>query len=122
MKWQGPEQVPLFGQIVQIRTLFFQLIRTFSKISVDNVAKTFAMRSRNFIRRFKKATMNTPSVYIQRLKVEAAKKSFESFTENVNEVIFNIGYSDTKAFRDIFKKYTGLSPNDYKKKYNRVNV
>lgn len=92
------------------------------KISVDNLAKTFAMSSRNFIRRFKKATMNTPSEYIQRVKVEAAKKSFESLNENVNEVMYNVGYSDPKAFRDIFRKYTGLSPNDYKLKYNRVNV
>ena len=74
------------------------------------------------IRRFKKATLNTPSEYIQRVKVEAAKKSFESHTENVNEVMFNVGYSDPKAFRDVFRKYTGLSPNNYKMKYNRVNV
>lgn len=92
------------------------------KISVEKLAKTFAMSSRNFIRRFKKATLNTPSEYIQRVKVEAAKKSFESHTENVNEVMYNVGYSDPKAFRDVFRKYTGLSPNNYKIKYNRVNV
>ena len=92
------------------------------KILVDNLAQTFAMSSRNFIRRFKKATMNTPSEYIQRVKVEAAKKSFESLPENVNEVMHQVGYSDPKAFRDIFKKHTGLSPNDYKRKYNRINL
>lgn len=92
------------------------------KILVDNLAKTFAMSSRNFIRRFKKATMNTPSEYIQRVKVEAAKKSFESLAENVNEVMYNVGYSDPKAFRDVFKKHTGLSPNDYKRKYNYAIV
>ncbi|MCF6332598.1 MAG: AraC family transcriptional regulator [Draconibacterium sp.] len=59
---------------------------------------------------------------MQRVKVEAAKKSFESYRENIMEVMYNVGYSDTKAFRDIFRKYTGLSPNDYKQKYNRVNV
>ncbi|MCF6333706.1 MAG: helix-turn-helix domain-containing protein [Draconibacterium sp.] len=64
------------------------------------------MSSRNFIRIFKKATMNTTSEYIQRVKVEAAKKSFESHRENINKVMFNIGYSDPKAFRDIFRKYT----------------
>ncbi len=90
------------------------------KILIDHLAKTFAMSSRNFIRRFKKATRNTPSEYIQRVKVEAAKKSLESQCENVNEVMYNVGYSDPKAFRDIFKKHTGLSPNDYKQKYNRV--
>nr|NQU92974.1 helix-turn-helix transcriptional regulator [Bacteroidota bacterium] len=92
------------------------------KILVDDLAKTFAMSSRNFIRRFKKATRNTPSEYIQRVKVEVAKKSFESLRENINEVMYNVGYSDPKAFRDIFKKHTGLSPNVYKQKYNRVSV
>jgi transcriptional regulator GlxA family with amidase domain len=93
-----------------------------NKISIDHLASTFAMSSRNFIRRFKKATMNTPSEYIQRVKVEAAKKSLESQREMINEVMYNVGYSDPKAFRDIFKKHTGLSPNDYKQKYNRVAV
>lgn len=92
------------------------------KISVEKLARTFAMSNRNFIRRFKKATRNTPSEYIQRVKVEAAKKSFESLSENINEVMYQVGYSDPKAFRDIFKKYTGLSPNDYKQKYNRVKI
>ncbi len=50
--------------------------------------------------------MNTTSEYIQRVKVEAAKKSFESHRENINKVMFNVGYSDPKAFRDIFRKYT----------------
>ncbi len=92
------------------------------KISVDHLASTFAMSSRNFIRRFKKATMNTPSQYIQRVKVEAAKKSLESQNEMINQVMYNVGYSDPKAFRDIFKKHTGLSPNDYRQKYNRVSI
>jgi len=92
------------------------------KISVDHLASAFSSSRRNFIRRFKKATSNTPIEYIQRVKVEAAKKSFESLPENVNEVMYRVGYSDTKAFRDIFKKHTGLSPNDYKRKYTRVKV
>ena len=89
------------------------------KISVDGLAKKFAISSRNFIRRFKKATQNTPFEYIQRVRVEVAKKSFESSTLNVNQVMYNVGYNDEKAFRKTFKKYTGLSPLEYRKKYNR---
>lgn len=90
------------------------------KISVDSIANSLAMSRRNFIRRFKKATMNTPIEYIQRVKIEAAKKFFESENENIYEVMYSVGYSDPKAFRDIFRKYTGLSPFDYKKRYNRL--
>ncbi|MBX2873119.1 MAG: helix-turn-helix domain-containing protein [Saprospiraceae bacterium] len=89
------------------------------KLSVKTLASQFAISDRNFIRRFKKATMNTPSEYIQRVRIEAAKKSLESSVLNVNEVMYNVGYMDEKAFRRVFKKYTGLSPIEYRYKYNR---
>ena len=57
--------------------------------------------------------------YIQRVKIEAAKMSFELSRENVNEVMYKVGYNDTKAFRTTFKKITGLSPIQYRSKYNK---
>jgi len=90
-----------------------------NKISVDQLSDMFAISRRNFERRFKKATSNTPVEYLQRVKIEAAKKSLESGRENVNEVMYAVGYSDHKAFRNIFKKITGLSPIEYRNKYNR---
>jgi len=89
------------------------------KISVDQLAGLFLISRRNFERRFKKATANTPVEYLQRVKIEAAKKSLESGRENINEVMYAVGYSDSKAFRTTFKKITGLSPLDYRKKYSR---
>jgi len=89
------------------------------KISVDQLASMFALGRRNLERRFKKATSNTVVEYIQRVKVEAAKMSLESSRENVNEVMYKVGYTDNKAFRSTFKKFTGLSPLQYKGKYNR---
>ena len=89
------------------------------KLSVNTLAGLFAISKRNFERRFKKATSNTPVEYLQRVKIEAAKKSLESGRENVNEVMYSVGYTDSKAFRTTFKKITGLSPIDYRKKYNR---
>lgn len=90
-----------------------------SKISVEELATKFAISNRNFIRRFKKATQNTPFEYIQRVKIEVAKKSFESSTLNITQVMYNVGYNDDKAFRKTFKKYTGLSPLAYRRKFNR---
>ncbi|MFY0599232.1 MAG: helix-turn-helix domain-containing protein [Cyclobacteriaceae bacterium] len=88
-------------------------------LTVDMLADMVALSRRNFIRRFKKATRNTPFEYIQRVKVEAAKKSLERSTDNINEVMIEVGYSDSKAFRQVFRKLTGCSPNEYKVKYNR---
>jgi len=90
------------------------------KISVDELASRFAIGRRNFERRFKKATSNTVMEYIQRVKIEAAKMKLEKGGENVNEVMYSIGYSDIKAFRTTFKKITGLSPVNYKNKYSKL--
>ncbi|SMD00869.1 GlxA family transcriptional regulator [Pedobacter africanus] len=89
------------------------------KISVDQLSDMLAIGRRSFERRFKKATTNTVAEYIQRVKIEAAKKDFETSRKNITEVMCDVGYSDTKAFRTIFKKNTGLSPIEYRNKYNK---
>jgi transcriptional regulator GlxA family with amidase domain len=89
------------------------------KMTVDELASLVAVSRRNFERRFKKATSNTVAEYIQRVKIEAAKLSLESTRENVNDAMYKVGYSDPKAFRVSFKKITGLSPIEYRNKYNR---
>lgn len=90
------------------------------RISIESLADKYAIGKRHFERRFKKATNNTPVEYIQRVKIEAAKKHLESTRKNVNEVMYDVGYTDTKAFRTVFKKITGLSPVEYRNKYNNV--
>ena len=89
------------------------------KISVHDLAMQFAIGKRSFEKRFKKATNNTPVEYIQRVKIEAAKRSLETSRKNIAEVMYDVGYYDTKAFRTVFKKITGLSPIDYRNKYNK---
>jgi transcriptional regulator GlxA family with amidase domain len=92
------------------------------KISIDDLTGLVAVGRRSFERRFKLATNNTVLEYIQRIKVEAAKRSFENSRKNMNEVMFDVGYSDTKAFRTLFKKITGLTPIEYRNKYNKMVV
>jgi transcriptional regulator GlxA family with amidase domain len=89
------------------------------KITVDQLSDMFAVGRRSLERRFKKATCNTVSEYIQRVKIEAAKKRFETSRKNINEIMDDVGYSDTKAFRTVFKRTTGLSPLEYRNKYNK---
>jgi transcriptional regulator GlxA family with amidase domain len=93
-----------------------------SKITVDELADMSLISRRNFERRFKRATANTPVEYVQRVRIEAAKKSLEAGRDNINEVMYAVGYSDSKAFRTIFKKITGLSPLEYRKKYTRITM
>lgn len=89
------------------------------KIAVEELASKFAIGRRHFERRFKEATNNSPQQYIQRVRIEAAKKKLESSAMNVSEVMYEVGYSDNKAFRAIFKKLTGLTPVEYRNKYNK---
>lgn len=90
------------------------------RITVDQLASMLALSRRAFERRFKKATSNTVNEYIQRVKMEAAKMSLESSRENVSEVMYKVGYNDTKAFRTTFKRITGLSPVEYRNKYREM--
>ena len=89
------------------------------KISMQRLSTQLHVGRRNFDRRFIRATGITPLDYLQRVKVEAAKKSLESSRKTVNEVMYDVGYSDTKSFRELFIRVTGISPIDYKTKYNR---
>ncbi len=92
------------------------------RITINELADIVSVGRRSFERRFKQATNNSVLEYIQRVKIEAAKRSFESSKKNVNEVMYDVGYSDTKAFRDLFKKITGLTPIEYRNKYNKLTL
>jgi len=87
------------------------------KLAVETLSDQFGIGRRTFERRFKKATHNTITEYIQRVKMEAAKKQLESGRKTVNEIMYEVGYQDTKAFREVFRRVTGMSPVDYKNKY-----
>lgn len=91
------------------------------KISVDYLCELFSVARRNFDRRFIKATGNSPLEYIQRAKIESDKRALETTRKSVNEIMFNVGYADVKSFREVFKKVTGISPVEYKLKYNKIS-
>jgi transcriptional regulator GlxA family with amidase domain len=89
------------------------------KLSIEEISSKFAIGRRSFDRRFIKATGVTPLEYTQRVKIELAKKALESSRKNVNEVMYEVGYADVKAFREVFRKFTGMSPLEYRGKYNK---
>lgn len=91
------------------------------KITVDQLAEMVAVGKRSLERRFKKATANTLNEYTQRVKIEAAKKHLEMSSKKITDIMYEVGYSDTKTFRTSFKMVTGLLPKEYRNKYNRVH-
>lgn len=89
------------------------------KVSIEEMSANFSVSRRSFDRRFIKATGNTPLEYAQRVKIESAKKAMENTRKTVSEIMYDVGYSDVKAFREVFRKVTGMSPIEYRGKYNK---
>lgn len=92
---------------------------TDEKVSVEALAKQVNMSKRNFIRRFKASTGNTPVEYVQRISVEKAKRVLELSNEAVEHIIYSLGYNDVNSFRKLFVKYTNMTPKEYRLKYRR---
>jgi len=90
-----------------------------NSLTIEELADHVNISRRSFERRFKDATDNNVMEYVRRVRVEAAKRSFELTRKNITDVMYDVGYSDTKAFRDVFKKITGLTPIEYRNKYNK---
>jgi transcriptional regulator GlxA family with amidase domain len=84
--------------------------------SVDDLARRVALSRRSFSRRFVDATGNTPRDYIQRVRVEAAKRALEQ-GRAVGDVADRVGYADVVAFRKLFARLVGLTPVEYRGRY-----
>jgi transcriptional regulator GlxA family with amidase domain len=108
-------------QILQVQNYIEENYK--NKLTMEELASEAALSTRTLQRRFKQATNYTIAEYIQKMKIEAAKKLFESEKLNVNDVLYEVGYADPKYFRLIFKKHTGMTPLEYRNKYlNMTNA
>ncbi len=85
--------------------------------NINSLAQNSGMSQRSFERRFKSATGDTPLIYLQRVRVEAAKKYLETDNQTFHEITYKVGYEDSSFFRKVFKKQTGLLPKDYRRKF-----
>ena len=86
-------------------------------ISLDALAEKVGLGSRTFKRRFKQATNENPINYLQRIRIEQAKNQLEKTTETINNIIWSVGYEDIGSFRQLFKRFTGLTPKSYREKF-----
>lgn len=84
----------------------------------SRVAAELGLSESAFSRRFKQATQETPQVYVQRLRIEKAKEALELTKQPIEEISYLVGYQDSSFFRRLFKRLTGLSPNQYRKQFS----
>ncbi len=85
--------------------------------TIEELIKDIPSSRRNIVRRFKQITGITPIEYLQQTRIEAAKRLLERTGQQMTEIIFNSGYSDPKAFRKVFKKSVGMTPTQYREKF-----
>jgi transcriptional regulator GlxA family with amidase domain len=86
------------------------------QIDYDGLAKKFRISRRSLERRFKKAIGDTPLGYLQRLRVEFAKRLLEEGTQTFSEITYQVGYEDISFFRKIFIRLSGLRPKEYQQR------
>lgn len=89
-----------------------------TRIQLDDIADRFAVGKRTLIRRFKKAINETPASYLQRLRIDEAKRLLETTELAVEQVVELVGYEDMSSFRKLFVQITSLSPRAYRQKFN----
>lgn len=89
--------------------------KNFSKtFSLEDPAERVGMSMRNFVRRFKRATGDTPLIYLQKVRIAAAKRMLESNHRTMQEISDSVGYQDVAFFRSLFHRHTGTSPSEYR--------
>ena len=85
--------------------------------SMVDLAARVHLSERQFKRRFKQATEESPLAYVQALRIESAKKILVSSSKSISEISQKSGYEDVRFFRQLFKRQTSLSPTDYRQKF-----
>lgn len=88
-------------------------------VHVQALADQFGISLRHFIRRFKLATRQSPSQYLQNLRLEDAKLRLESSKMSFEQITYQVGYEDPNSFRRLFRDRVGVSPMDYRRKFQR---
>jgi transcriptional regulator GlxA family with amidase domain len=121
--WQSSFSTPLLNQQHQdekVKTAQEYIHVYFdADFTIEELAQRVGMSARNFTRCFKQATNETPLNYLHKLRINHARQLLETDYISVQEVCYQVGYEDIPFFRNVFKRYTGFSPKDYRQRYGR---
>lgn len=86
-------------------------------VRIADAARAANLGERTLLRRFRKATGDTPLDYVQRLRIESAKRLLETTPRTVDDIAAAVGYADPTSFRRLFKARTGLTPDGYRRRF-----
>lgn len=89
---------------------------------IEQMAARSGLAERTFKRRFTNAAGMSPLAYVQRIRIEEAKRRLERTEDSVEAVGWHVGYEDAGFFRRLFKRVTGLTPGTYRRRYRVPSI
>lgn len=84
------------------------------ELSLDDISAYCNISSYYFSKLFKQETGENFVEYLNRVRIDNAKKMLNETDSSVKEICFSVGYSDPNYFSRAFKKYAGVTPTEYK--------
>lgn len=87
-------------------------------LTLEQMGRVAGLEQRTLLRRFRKATGDSPVLYLQRIRIEAARRHLELSQDSIEEIAWKVGYEDASSFSRLFRKITGMSPGGYRKKFS----
>ncbi len=90
------------------------------KLVIKELAELSGLNERTFLRRFRKATGESPLEYLQRMRIEQAKRILAGSKESLDRVTRAVGYEDVSSFRRLFKQIVGISPSVYRQRFSTL--
>jgi len=87
-------------------------------LTLARLAGIAGLEQRTLLRRFRSATGDTPIMYLQRVRIENARRQLELSGSSIDQIAWQVGYKDTSSFGRLFKKITGMTPGGYRKKFS----
>jgi transcriptional regulator GlxA family with amidase domain len=105
----------------QIEKVQDRLERGFARATtLESLAAEAGMSPRNLHRRFKAMTGEAPRAYLQRVRIDAARRLLERTRKGIEEIGYEVGYADSRFFRRLFRKHVGTGPGSYRKRFRRL--
>ncbi|HOQ06356.1 MAG TPA: AraC family transcriptional regulator [Clostridiales bacterium] len=88
-------------------------------ISLGDIAKYVFLSPSYFTRAFKEETGMSPISYLLRVRIDRAKELLVDTSLRISDIALSVGFSNQQRFNEMFKKYAGLTPLQYRKKNAR---
>ncbi len=103
---------------VPLRDLQAWIIENLDKdLSVEALAERAAMSPRNFARVFVKETGSTPAKFVERARVEAARRALEDSAEPLQRIATRCGFGHGETMRRVFRRHLKVAPFDYRRRF-----